>query len=545
MTGQSTDGGTDSSADGSTGAPPRVGPRTSRFERKILFALVTVALVPLVGALVLGQRALREAYEVGVNPGVREQLESGVALYQTHFATLRQAAELAADALAFDPELERAARAGDSETLRARLHERIARYEPVGRVRVLDARAHELARAEKSERLGPNMRPLELSRPLGDPSSGLHIAVTVTAPAALFHAHQRAGELNEVFTRLQNETALVSSFFLVVYMGFLLSVIAVAVAVGVVLSRRVTRRVALLAEATARVGRGDLSVSVPSAVDDEIGDLTKSFNAMVEDLRDSRGRIEYLQRISAWQEFARRLAHEIKNPLTPIQLAVQEVHESYRGPDPVFQKRLDEALAIVQEEVATLRRLVGEFSAFAKLPEATLEDADLRDAAREMERALTALPEEAGFADRVSVHVQVADAALPVRIDAMMLKRAIDNLVRNAVQAITARPSAHGRIEIRVRREGRNAVIEVVDDGPGIPASQQARVFDPYFTTKTEGTGLGLAIVKKVVLEHGGEVDAGNSDLGGAAFWVRLPLRHGGSAATRRSNAPKRGQKSK
>lgn len=506
-----------------SGSGKRVLGRTSRFERKILVALVTVALVPLVGALVLGQRALREAYEVGVNPGVREQLESGLTLYQEHFTTLRHAAEMATDALAFDSELERLAREGNSEAIRARLRERLSHYDPVGRVRVLDGKRRELASVEKPERLGPEMRPLELTRPLGGNASDLSIAVTVTAPAALFHAHQRAGELYEVFTRLQSETALISTFFLVVYMGFLLSVIVVAVAVGIVLSRRVTRRVALLAEATTRVGSGDLSVSVPSSVDDEIGDLTNAFNAMVTDMRESRGRIEYLQRISAWQEFARRLAHEIKNPLTPIQLAVQEIHESYRGPDAKFQKRLDETLAIVQEEVATLRRLVGEFSSFAKLPEATLEDADLRDAARDMERALVSLPEELGANDRVRVVLRIASTPLPVRIDAMMLRRALDNLVRNAVQAISARVP-EGVIEVRVHREGQNAVIEVADNGPGIPPEQMGRVFDPYFTTKTEGTGLGLAIVKKVVLEHGGAVSVSASDLGGAAFVVRLPL---------------------
>jgi nitrogen fixation/metabolism regulation signal transduction histidine kinase len=525
---------------------PRRTDRTTRFERKIMVALVTVALVPLVGALFLGQGALREAYEVGVNPGVRTQLEGGLALYQQHFATLRQAAEMAADALAFDGELSRMARAGEVDALRERLRTRVASYAPVGRVVVLDAGGRELTRVEKPERLGDDMRPLELMRPLAttpEPASSadapptFHIAVTVMAPVALFQAHQRAGELFEVFTRLQSETALVSTFFLVVYMGFLLSVIVVAVAVGIVLSRRVTRRVVLLADATAQVGRGDLSVSVPSPVDDEIGELTHAFNAMVEDLRESRGRIEYLQRISAWQEFARRLAHEIKNPLTPIQLAVQEVHESYRGPDTVFQKRLDEALAIVQEEVATLRRLVGEFSAFAKLPEATLEDADLRDAARDMERALVALPEEHGAGDRLSVQMRIANTALPVRIDAMMLKRAIDNLVRNAIQAILARAPDErptpGRVEVRVHRQGQSAVIEVVDNGPGIAADQRGRVFDPYFTTKAEGTGLGLAIVKKVVLEHGGEVRAGQSDLGGASFVLQIPLRSAARGAER------------
>jgi signal transduction histidine kinase len=163
------------------------------------------------------------------------------------------------------------------------------------------------------------------------------------------------------------------------------------------------------------------------------------------------------------------------------------------------------------------------------LPEATLEDSDLRDAARDMERALVSLPEELGAQDRVQVVLRIASTPLPVQVDAMMLRRALDNLVRNAVQAISAR-TTNGKIEVRVHREGQNAVIEVADNGPGIPPQQIARVFDPYFTTKSEGTGLGLAIVKKVVLEHGGAVSASSSDLGGAAFVVRLPLRSGRGA---------------
>ncbi len=115
--------------------------------------------------------------------------------------------------------------------------------------------------------------------------------------------------------------------------------------------------------------------------------------------------------------------------------------------------------------------------------------------------------------------------ALPVRVDAMMLKRALDNLVRNAVQAIAGSgQSGKGRVRVLAFRDRARAVLEVADDGPGVPADAATRVFDPYFTTKTEGTGLGLAIVKKVVLEHAGEIDCRPSELGGAAFRIRLPL---------------------
>jgi nitrogen fixation/metabolism regulation signal transduction histidine kinase len=350
--------------------------------------------------------------------------------------------------------------------------------------------------------------------------------VLVTAPQQPFQAYQRAGELAQDYRRLQRGTGQVSTLYLVVYTGFMLSVIVVALAVGIVLSRRVTRRVSVLAQATRRLGAGDLEVQVPSDVNDEIGELTRDFNTMVRDLRESRTRIEYLQRIGAWQEFARRLAHEIKNPLTPIQLAIQELDRSYRGDDPGFARRLNDARSIIEEEVAALRRLTSEFSAFAKLPEASLAQADLNDFLRDAARGLEAvinLPDDPEPPPELTV--ELAPEPLPVRIDAMMLKRCVDNLVLNAAQAIRHHPDARARaILVRSVHRPEHAVLQVHDSGPGVPARDRARIFDPYFTTKSEGTGLGLPIVKKVVLEHGGEIECGESELGGAVFSIELPL---------------------
>ena len=123
----------------------------------------------------------------------------------------------------------------------------------------------------------------------------------------------------------------------------------------------------------------------------------------------------------------------------------------------------------------------------------------------------------------MKVVVEPVAELLPVRVDAMMLKRGVDNLIRNGLQAL--RDAEGSEVRIRATREGNHALIEILDDGPGIPESQRARVFDPYYTTKGDGTGLGLAIVKKVVLEHGGEIDVDESPSGGARFVVRIPLR--------------------
>jgi nitrogen fixation/metabolism regulation signal transduction histidine kinase len=247
---------------------------------------------------------------------------------------------------------------------------------------------------------------------------------------------------------------------------------------------------------------------------------------------------------------AQRLAHEIKNPLTPIQLAVQECHKKYAGDDPRYRQLLDATLEIVEEEVGTLRRLVGNFSNFARLPHAELLTANLSDFLRDCETHLVhledpSLGESAGESEpiptqNVEIRWELPKETLEVAIDRQMLRRVLVNLVRNAVQAIRdakQRPSSPGgddpevsgdrllgHVLVSAAREGEGARIVVEDDGPGIADSVRGRIFDPYFTTKADGTGLGLAIVKKVVVEHGGEIEATTSNrLGGARFVLRLP----------------------
>ncbi len=296
--------------------------------------------------------------------------------------------------------------------------------------------------------------------------------------------------------------------------AFVISVGSFALAltlVGIFVARRTTRRIDRLVAATRRVAEGDLESRVDVAGRDELGDLARAFDEMIAELRRSRAEIEYLEKIGAWQEIARRLAHEIKNPLTPIQLAVQQLHTKYSGDDPRYRAMLDDAHAIVTEEIAGLRRLVDAFSGFAKLPRVEPAPLDLaqvvedvaRDAASPLEVELNAPP-------------------LPVTVagDRLLLRRALANLVENARQA------GAKKVRLGWRADGARARLIVDDDGPGVPAELRPRIFDPYVTTKPHGTGLGLAIVKKTILEHGGEITlaAAASPLGGARFEITLPL---------------------
>ncbi|MFK7986251.1 MAG: ATP-binding protein [Sandaracinaceae bacterium] len=499
--------------------------KVSRFEVRILAAILAVVGVTLGAALWFGQGALAEAYGVGVNERVLDQLRETLDVYRRLFVVLRDDADRTADAIANDYRGRQAFEGEDVDARQRFLSETLDRYEHVGRIEVtVDGTT--VASLEREERLDRDtQRLLTLRRPF---VSGGEMQITVATDAGPFHDFQRAGELVEVYARLVGGAEYVSGFYVGVYIAFVLAVLVIALAVGIIVSRRVTRRVAVLAEATERVGRGDLSVSVPSDGRDEVAELTRAFNAMVRDIRESRDRIEYLQRIGAWQDFARRLAHEIKNPLTPIQLAVQQVHKTYSGEDERYRRQLDDAASIVDEEVETLRRLVSEFSEFARLPVAALEPADLRVFVREATVGLDAaalLPSSLSDATPPSLQIDTDGPSMPVRIDAQMLRRVLDNLTRNAVQAVAAsQPVGGGRVIIATSLDGDWAQLEVRDDGPGIAPGSRAKVFDPYFTTKEEGTGLGLAIVKKVVLEHAGSIDCAEAPEGGAVFRIRLPV---------------------
>jgi two-component system, NtrC family, nitrogen regulation sensor histidine kinase NtrY len=268
--------------------------------------------------------------------------------------------------------------------------------------------------------------------------------------------------------------------------------------------------------------------------EDEVSDLGRAFNRMLEELARSRARVEFLRRMSEWQQMARHLAHEIKNPLTPIQLAVQECHRRYAGDDGGYKRILQTTLEVVEEEVGTLRRLVGEFASFARLPRAELSPEDLGEFLGEQQAHFKAggdgspSGEDEALFSRIDMRFDVPPEPLPAMIDREMLHRVLTNVVQNAAQALRdargkQEKGVFGRIVVSARREGSFYVIDVDDDGPGIAPEVRGVLFDPYVTTKRDGTGLGLTIVKKIIVDHGGTIEAMASSLGGARFSVRLP----------------------
>jgi len=296
--------------------------------------------------------------------------------------------------------------------------------------------------------------------------------------------------------------------------------LAAVVVLGLLVSRRTARDLDALVEGSLHAARGDLEYRVPVRRDDEVGAVASAFNLMMEDLRTSKERLVIAERIAAWQEIARRLAHEIKNPLTPIQMAMDTLRKSYKKQHPEFAEILDESTTTVLAEADRLKRIVAEFSDFARMPKPELTRVDLN----EIVRSSLAL-----YQGAVPVSTQLAKDLPEIDADKGQLNQVLLNLVENARDALGSRDG--GKIVVSTKRgEGNDRALLVVEDnGPGVPGELKDKVFAPYFTTKHSkgGTGLGLAIVHRIVSDHGGRITISDTVGGGARFAIELPLRNG------------------
>ena len=289
---------------------------------------------------------------------------------------------------------------------------------------------------------------------------------------------------------------------------------AAALLLGHLLARRITRPLEALRASARQVAAGHLEARVAVPASGEVRELVAAFNAMTGDLAASRERAAAAERVAAWREVARRLAHEIKNPLTPIAMSVETLRDALEHGRPDFKEIFAEGTAAIQEEVRRLKRIVDEFSRFARMPRPEPAPA----AAADLVDALLALYPAPPSGIRLVREVQ---GGLPVvAVDRDQILQVLLNLVRNAVEAMPG----GGEVRVGARREGEEVLISVSDTGPGIPPESQQSIFEPYFTTKEGGTGLGLAIADRIVQEHGGRLEVASPPGGGATFTVRLPV---------------------
>ena len=294
--------------------------------------------------------------------------------------------------------------------------------------------------------------------------------------------------------------------------------IALAILLSSWAAARVTRPVEQLANAAQEVAAGHWDTRVEVDGNDELWQLADSFNRMTAELLGQRERLVQAERVAAWRELARRLAHELKNPLFPLQLTVENLVRARQQMPEQFDEVFCESSRTLLTEIANLKNIISKFSDFSKMPQPQLRPVQLNEVIRGIAQLYQAQLEAPGHA-KITCELQLDTSLEPVAADAELLHRAISNLVLNAIDAM---PEG-GILTLRTRDSGDKIFIEVADTGTGLTQDQCNNIFTPYYTNKQHGTGLGLAIVQSIVSDHSGRIRVQSEPGRGTNFIVELP----------------------
>lgn len=349
------------------------------------------------------------------------------------------------------------------------------------------------------------------------------------ASAETFHAQPLTGRHNELLGVLllgSPQRQLVLLRWQILKIAALVA--AAAILIGLLLawwvSKRITLPVEELASGAREVasGRWDTQISVQG--NDEIGQLAEAFNHMTDTLAAQKEKLVQTERVAAWRELARRLAHELRNPLFPMQITLENLQRARQLGPAQFQEVFAEGTATLKAELANLNCIVGRFSDFSKMPAPQLARVNvnetLRNAVRLFEPQFTAVGKPS-----ITTEYFLNDSLPEVDADPDLLHRAFQNLVLNALDAM----SGGGTLTLRTSDRGDNVRIEVSDTGKGLTPEECLRLFTPYYTTKHQGTGLGLAIVQSVISDHHGTISVSSEEGRGTMFRIDLPKRQQGA----------------
>ena len=346
------------------------------------------------------------------------------------------------------------------------------------------------------------------------------------ADAEVFHAIPLMGPKQQLMGVLlvgssrrpliELQRRIISTALLVGGVGILVAVLA-----SLWFGARVTRPVVSLAVAARRVAAGDLGAKVEVESNDELGELAASFNRMTEDLLQQKDRTLQAERVAAWRELARRLAHELKNPLFPLQVTVENLMRAKEKSPEMFEEVFHESTATLLAEINNLKSIIGRFSEFSRMPQPQRRPTQVNDVVRSVLRVFHAQLQEN---NQITVHADLLSSLPEVHADPDMLHRALSNLVLNAIDAMPQGGELTLRTAVSIDGSlGNDVAISVSDTGSGLTPEECERLFTPYYTTKQHGTGLGLAIVQSIVSDHGGKISVKSTKEKGTTFRIELP----------------------
>jgi signal transduction histidine kinase len=322
------------------------------------------------------------------------------------------------------------------------------------------------------------------------------------------------GYLNLPYFSRQDELKKEVSSFLVTVVNIYVLLVLAGIVIIFFIARYITSPLGVLAGKMARLQLGSANEKIDWKRGDEIGKLVEEYNRMIDELERSAEMLARSEREGAWREMARQVAHEIKNPLTPMKLSIQYLQKAWADKAPDREQRLERFSKILIEQIDTLSSIATEFSDFARMPDPVIEQVDLGEV---LLSAISLYKELENI--RFSYHSEVQGAI--ILADRKQMLRAVTNLLNNSVQAIG--DSSGGSVSILLSKAGSGYSVRITDNGTGIAAEQANRIFQPNFTTKSGGMGLGLAIVKGIVQNTGGDITFAGSEAGDTTFIITIP----------------------
>lgn len=343
------------------------------------------------------------------------------------------------------------------------------------------------------------------------------VVVSSFLPEAFDLEAGRLTQSLEVFRQLEEYNTLFRFILILFYAFFSFPILLLSILVTFMLSDEIIRPIVHLEEATKKVAEGDFSIRILSRSNDELSVLTKSFNSMVSELDRSRKELLQTEKVVAWQEIAQQLAHEIKNPLTPIKLSAERLLRKFQTDKAGLDVILEPAVASIIREVETLNGMLQEFRDFARLPAPQIQLEPLFPIIQNtLETFRTSYPEMAFYYSHI-------DRGITILADKDQISRVFHNVCSNAIEAMHKQGEITVQTDLVKKGLLQYCRIQLQDTGPGIDISYQEKVFNPYFTTKENGTGLGLAIVERIVFDHKGEIWFESEPGEGTTFFIDIP----------------------
>ncbi|GHV60520.1 two-component sensor histidine kinase [Spirochaetia bacterium] len=313
---------------------------------------------------------------------------------------------------------------------------------------------------------------------------------------------------------MANLQPLLIFFYGVFFFPSLLMTLIIAIS----FTRRVTQPIVELTEATRRVAEGDFSIQILARRGDELGLLIRSFNAMVQDLEKSRAALIKTEKISIWQNMAQQLAHEIKNPLTPIKLSAERVLRRWRNEPERVGEILESSMLAIIQETEGLSTLLTEFRTLSRPMEPSQSWTRLRELVTEITTPY------GSSHPGIQFDIEHVGEDVSVKIDRHRIAQVLTNLIINAIDAMDGKGLIDIRTDLVKKRESQYCRLSIKDTGKGISKDEASHIFTPYFTTKESGTGLGLPIVERIVNDHGGAIWFNSAEGLGTTFFIDLPL---------------------